>query len=74
MTDPTKRSVAGMFLVLALIALWAIVIASLSAQISRLPFALEMLVYFAAGVAWIFPAMPIMRWIATGRWRAPARD
>lgn len=67
--DPTKRSIAGTFLVLTLIAAWAVIVASFSVQISRLWFPLQMLIYIAAGLAWIFPAMPIMRWIATGRWR-----
>ena len=67
--DPAKRSVAGMFLVLALIAVWAVIVASFSKEISGLWFPLQMLIYIAAGLAWIFPAMPIMRWIVTGRWR-----
>ena len=68
--DPAKRSVVGIFLVLALIAVWAVIVASFAGQIERLWFPLQMLVYIAAGLAWIFPAMPIMRWIVTGRWRA----
>lgn len=68
MMDPAKRSVAGMFLVLALIALWAVVVTSFSSVIGQWPRAVQLFVYIAAGVAWIFPAMPIMRWIVTGRW------
>lgn len=69
MIDPSNRSVLGMFLVLALIAAWAVIVASFSGPIARLPFALQMLVYLVAGIVWIFPAMPILRWIVTGRWR-----
>lgn len=68
--DPAKRSVAGIFLVLGLIAVWAIVFTSFSGAIARLPFALQMIAYAIAGIAWIFPAKPIMRWMVTGRWRA----
>ena len=68
--DPAKRSVIGMFLVLGLIGVWAVIVASFSGAIGRLPILLQAIVYIAAGVAWIFPAKPIMRWIVTGRWRA----
>ena len=69
--DPTKRSIVGMFLVIGLIALWAVIVASFSGAIGRLPILLQLPIYVVAGVAWIFPAMPIMRWIATGLWRKP---
>ncbi|HEV2569032.1 MAG TPA: DUF2842 domain-containing protein [Sphingomonas sp.] len=67
--DPAKRSVIGMFLVLSVIALWAVIVASFSGLIGRLPILLQAFVYIVAGVAWIFPAKPIMRWIVTGKWR-----
>ena len=69
MIDPAARSVIGIFAVLALIAAWAVIVASFSAQIGQLWFPLQLLIYVAAGIAWIFPAMPIMRWTVTGRWR-----
>ena len=68
-TDPTARSVIGIFAVLALIAAWAVIIATFSAEIGQLWGPLQALIYIAGGIAWIFPAMPIMRWIVTGRWR-----
>ena len=67
--DPAKRSVLGMFLLLGMIAVWAVIVASFSSLIGRLPILVQALVYVAAGIAWIFPAKPIMRWIVTGRWR-----
>lgn len=65
--DPAKRSVLGMFLVLAIIALWAVIIAGFAGAIGRLPILLQLPIYLAAGIAWIFAAMPVMRWIVTGR-------
>lgn len=70
MMDPAARSVAGMFLVLALITVWAVIVASFSGVIGRLWLPLQLLIYVIAGIAWIFPAKPIMRWIVSGRWRA----
>jgi predicted membrane channel-forming protein YqfA (hemolysin III family) len=67
--DPAKRGVIGMFLVLGLIAVWAVIVASFSGTIGQAPLALQLLIYLLAGVAWIFPAKPIMRWIVTGKWR-----
>ena len=69
MIDPAKRGVIGMFLVLAVIGVWALIVGSFSGLIGRLPILLQLPIYLAAGIAWIFPAMPIMRWIAIGRWR-----
>jgi hypothetical protein len=48
----------------------ASIVASFFGAIGALPSVLQMLVYVLAGLAWIFPAKPIMRWIVTGRWRA----
>ena len=69
MTDPATRSVIGIFAVLALIAVWAVIVTSFSATIGQLWSPLQAVIYIAAGIAWIFPAMPIMRWIVTGKWR-----
>ena len=69
MIDPAARSVIGIFAVLALIAIWAVIVASFSAMIGQLWGPLQALIYIVAGIAWIFPAMPIMRWIVTGKWR-----
>lgn len=65
--DPAKRSVLGMFLVLAIIAVWAVIVASFAGAIGQLPILLQLPIYIAAGIAWIFAAMPVMRWIVTGR-------
>lgn len=70
MMDPAARSVAGMFLVLALITVWAVIVASFSVVIGGLWLPLQIAIYVFAGIAWIFPAKPIMRWIVSGRWRA----
>ena len=69
MIDPAARNVIGIFLVLALIAAWAVIVASFSAEIGALWGPLQLLIYAASGIVWIFPAMPIMRWMAIGRWR-----
>lgn len=69
MIKPETRSTFGMLGLVALIAVWAVIVASFSGLIGQLWWPLQAVVYIAAGIVWIFPAMPLMRWIQTGRWR-----
>jgi Protein of unknown function (DUF2842) len=66
---PSWRKPAGMFLILALIAFWAFLIGSLSGQIARLPWWVQAMVYVVAGIVWIAPLKPLLRWMELGRWR-----
>ncbi|WP_375285852.1 DUF2842 domain-containing protein [Sphingomonas sp.] len=67
---PSWRKPAGMLMILALIALWCVLIASFSAQLARLPGWAQLLVYLVTGIVWITPMKPLLRWMETGRWRA----
>lgn len=67
MNNPSWRKPAGVFLILALIALWAVLIASFAGAIARWPVLLQGLFYLAAGIAWIAPLRPLLLWIETGR-------
>lgn len=67
MMDPAKRGVIGIFLVLGIIGIWAVIVASFSGAIGGLPILIQLPIYLLAGIAWIFAAMPVMRWIVTGR-------
>jgi len=66
---PRWRMPVGMAIILLLIIVWAAIIASLSEQIGALPAVLEALVYIVAGLIWIAPLKPLLRWMETGRWR-----
>jgi Ca2+/Na+ antiporter len=66
---PSWRKPAGMFLILAVILFWAILIASFSEPIGRLPGIVQAIVYIVAGIIWIFPMRPVLVWMETGRWR-----
>ena len=68
---PTWRKPAGMFLILAVIVVWAILIASFSETIGRWPGLVQAIVYIVAGIVWIFPMRPVLVWMETGRWRSP---
>jgi len=66
---PSWRKPAGTFMILALIAIWAILVASLADTIVGWPVLAQMAFYLVTGVIWIGPLGPLLRWIETGRWR-----
>jgi hypothetical protein len=68
-TEPSWRKPAGIFAILALIAIWAAVIASLSTVVGRWPVFLQAIFYLVAGIVWILPLKPLLRWMETGRFR-----
>lgn len=68
--QPSWRKPAGMFMILALIALWAFLIGSFSESIGRLPGWGQIPVYMVSGIIWIAPLKPLLQWMETGRWRA----
>jgi hypothetical protein len=69
MTEPSWRKPAGIFAILALIAVWAVAVASLSNEVSRWPIVAQTAFYLVAGIAWILPLKPLLRWIETGKFR-----
>lgn len=68
--QPRSRPTAGAFMIIGIIIVWAILIASLSDIVSRWPALVQLPFYIVAGVVWILPLRPILRWSETGRWRA----
>jgi hypothetical protein len=55
---------------MALIAIWAVLVVSLAAFIENWPALLQALYYLVAGITWIAPLRPLLRWMETGRFRA----
>jgi predicted membrane channel-forming protein YqfA (hemolysin III family) len=68
---PSGRALAGIGLILLLIALWAVLIASLSPVVGRWPIPAQTLFYVVVGIVWIIPLKPLVRWVVTGAFRAP---
>ena len=62
--EPSWRKPAGIFLILVLIAVWAVVVATLADRISGWPALAQAPVYLAAGIVWILPLKPLLRWMA----------
>ncbi|MCF8708310.1 DUF2842 domain-containing protein [Rhizorhapis sp. SPR117] len=67
--NPSWRKPAGMFLILGIIAVWAVIVASMVHYISMLPGIVQMVVYAVAGIVWILPLKPLLAWMETGKWR-----
>jgi len=67
--QPTWRKPAGMGLILLLITAWAVLIASLSSYVGNLHWTVQAVFYTIAGIVWVVPLKPLLRWMETGRWR-----
>lgn len=67
--EPSWRNGAGILLILLLILGWCTLVVSLSPLVSGLPILVQAPFYLAAGIAWILPLKPLLRWMHTGRWR-----
>jgi hypothetical protein len=66
---PSWRKPAGILLILLLILLWAILVATLADFLAGAPWPLLACYYIVAGIVWILPLKPLLRWIETGKWR-----
>jgi hypothetical protein len=66
---PSWRKPVGMLLILAIIAAWATLVASLSGVIGGLHGAVQAAIYVATGLVWILPVRPLLVWMETGRFR-----
>ena len=66
------RKVAGVGLIIALIVLWAAIILLFAPFLARWPVLVQAPFYLIAGIAWIIPLKPLLRWTETGHWRKPS--
>ena len=67
--EPTWRQPAGIALILAWIVLWCIIVASAAALLADLHWLVHLFYYLIAGIVWILPLKPLLRWMETGKWR-----
>ena len=66
---PSWRKPAGIALILVLIAVWAVIVATVADRLAGLPWPLKALFFIAAGIVWILPLKPHLRWMEIGKWR-----
>ena len=70
--EPSWRQPAGIALILLIITGWAVIVASAAPLIDGAPRWVHVIYYLVAGIAWILPLKPLLRWMETGRfgkWR-----
>ena len=60
---PSWRKPAGIFLILLLIAGWAFVAITVAEMLPPLPWPLKALFFVVAGIVWILPLKPLLRWM-----------
>ena len=65
--EPSGRKLVGIGLILLIIALWAVLVASLAPFVGSWPVLIQAPFYLVMGLAWIIPLRPLIRWIETGR-------
>jgi Protein of unknown function (DUF2842) len=63
------RKPFGIIMILTLIAVWAVLVASLSNIVGAWHILLQSIFYLVAGVIWILPLKPLLVWMETGKWR-----
>ena len=68
--EPSWRKPVGIFGILAMIIAWAALVASLAAFVENWPVLVQAVYYLVAGIVWIAPLKPLLRWMETGRFRA----
>ena len=67
---PSWRKPAGIGLILLLILVWAVIVATVAGRLGTMAWWLQLPFYVVAGIVWILPLKPLLRWMETGRWRA----
>lgn len=68
---PSWRKPVGMLAILAMIAVWVVLIASLSATVGRWHWLVQLAFYVVTGIVWLWllPMRRMLLWMETGRWR-----
>lgn len=70
MSEPSWRKPAGIFLILLIILVWAVIVATASPWVGTLHPLLQGVFYIVTGIVWIMPLKPLLAWMETGRWRS----
>ena len=66
---PTWRKPAGIVFILLIIAGWAALVVTGADRLAGLPWPVHALYFILAGLVWVLPLKPLLRWMETGRWR-----
>ena len=67
--QPSWRKPVGVGLILSLIIVWAVIVTTVAGLIRAMAWPIQALFYLTAGIIWILPLKPLLRWMETGLWR-----
>ena len=68
---PSWRKPAGVFAILGIIVVWAVLVTTVARFISSMSWPVQLAFYVVAGIVWILPLKPLLQWMETGTWRPP---
>ena len=66
---PSWRKPVGTLAIVALIAVWCVLVTSLSGVVGGWNWVFQLGFYLVTGIVWIAPLKPMLLWMETGRWR-----
>ena len=66
---PSWRKPVGMFLIMGLIGVWAVLVLLVTPAVLTLAWPLQALFFAFAGIVWIVPLKPLLRWMELGKWQ-----
>jgi hypothetical protein len=69
MIEPSWRKPFGILLMLVFIVVWSVGVIVVSPWVLLTPWPIQALFFTIAGIAWIFPLKPLLRWMEVGKWR-----
>lgn len=69
MIKPSHRTVVGSFAIIGIIIVWAMLVVMAVERLAGWPVLAQLAVYLVAGIAWVVPLGPLLRWIMTGHFR-----
>ena len=67
--NPSWRKLAGIVLIVLLIAVWSVLVVTAADLIAGAAWPLKALFFLVAGTVWVLPLKPLLRWMQTGKWR-----
>ena len=67
--EPSWRKGVGILLIVLLIVGWSVAVVTVAERIGGWPWPLQALFFIVAGIAWIAPLKPLLRWMEIGKWR-----
>ncbi|MCP5396955.1 MAG: DUF2842 domain-containing protein [Sphingomonadaceae bacterium] len=68
---PTLRIPLGIIALLAVLTVYAVLVASASDYIGQLHVLVQTVIYIILGTIWLLPLRRFLIWMETGKWSAP---